>query len=57
MSLYDMIPDKLMVVPTGGHKGDKLSRKDINLYEYVCAYCGERFYRKRKADALLFVAA
>ena len=46
MSLYDMIPDKLLVMPSGGHGEERISQKKFNLVERVCAHCGETFYRR-----------
>ena len=47
MSLFEMIPDRPLVMPSGGH-GERLqANKKIGLREKVCAYCGETFYRRK----------
>lgn len=42
----DMIPDKILVSPPGGHGESRASQKGFNLVEHTCAYCGETFYRR-----------
>ena len=47
MSLFEMIPDRPLVVPSGGHGERPQVNKRIGLREKVCAYCGETFYRRK----------
>lgn len=47
MSLFEMIPDRPLVMPSGGHGERPQVNKRIGLREKVCAYCGETFYRRK----------
>lgn len=44
MSLYEMIPDRPLIMPTGAHAARRDSQKKFGLLESTCAYCGEVFY-------------
>ena len=47
MSLFEMIPDRPLIMPTGGHGERPQVNKKLGLREKVCAYCGETFYRRK----------
>ena len=47
MSLFEMIPDRPLIMPSGGHGERPQVNKRIGLREKVCAYCGETFYRRK----------
>lgn len=48
MSLFEMIPDELLLTPIGGGHGQvKTADKGFNLAEETCAQCGESFFRNR----------
>lgn len=47
MSLFEMIPDKPMIMPAGAHAARTDAQKMFGLREYVCAYCREKFYRRK----------
>lgn len=49
MSLYDMIPEKELVLPSRGRHGSpRMAQKNFGLLEETCAYCGETFYRRSR---------
>ena len=47
MSLFEMIQDRPLVVPSGGHGERPQVNKRNGLREKACAYCGETFYRRK----------
>lgn len=46
MSLYDMIPDRTLIMPAGAHTARRDAKKKFGLHERICAYCGATFYRR-----------
>ena len=46
MSLFEAIPDRPLVMPTGAHAARSDARKMFGLREKKCAYCKETFYRR-----------
>lgn len=47
MSLFEMIPDRPLIMPSGGHGERPQVDKKLGLREKTCAYCGETFYRRK----------
>ena len=46
MSLFEMIPERPMIMPTGSHAARSEANKMFGLREKRCAYCGGTFYRR-----------
>lgn len=46
MSLFEMIPDRQLIMPAGAHTERQDAQKRFGLHERVCAYCGAMYYRR-----------
>lgn len=61
MSLFEMIPDRPLIMPAGSHAARTDADKKFGLRERKCAYCqqiyyrrsGEREYTRRRGDKKL----
>lgn len=46
MSLYEMIPDRPIIMPTGAHAARNEAKKNFGLKVKICAYCKQPYYRR-----------
>ena len=46
MSLFEMIPDRPLIMPTGAHTACGDAHKKFGLREKTCDYCGKTYYTR-----------